>query len=67
MTLSPLDGSLIPSKAFVQDPTSLPARQSGKNQNICSFKKCRSASSAQNILSGFWLQWEVEENQNKEH
>lgn len=56
-----------PSQAFVQDTTLLPARQRGKKQNICSFKKCCSPSSAQNVVSGFGLQWKVEENQNKEH
>lgn len=32
-----------------------------KNQNICSFKKCHSPSSAQNVLSAFWLQlkWRI--------
>ena len=66
MKLSPLDGSLTPSQAFVQDTTWLPARRSGRKRNICSFKKCCSPCSAQNALSGFWLQRKVEENQNKE-
>lgn len=59
------DGSLILRHVFVQDNTSLPQRQSEKKQNICSVKKLFSPSSAQSILPAFWLQREVEENQNK--
>lgn len=67
MKLFSLDGLFIPRYVFVQDTTSLPQRQGEKKQDICSIKSCFSPSSAQSVLSSFWLQGEVEENQNKEY